>query len=207
MVQRGIRPAVVYRLVGAGSLASGAALVTHILAGIALPLALILTYGLATLGVAVLLWQTPSQMRHLLIHRIKVGLLAGVLATLIYDVTKLVLSQVDPSPYDPFEAFRHFGLALIGPDSTQWVTYGTGAAFHLLNGLSFGVAFCLFLGQRGLIAGVAWGFFLEFFQLTLYPGWLDIRFYQEFVQVSVLAHAVYGGVLGFVCQRGLRENR
>jgi hypothetical protein len=51
-------------------------------------------------------------------------------------------------------------------------------------------------GARGARAGVAWGLFLELFQLTLYPGWLDIRLYREFAMISSLGHVVYGLVLG-----------
>jgi hypothetical protein len=41
------------------------------------------------------------------------------------------------------------------------------------------------------------------FQLTLYPGWLNIRLYAEFAQISAISHVVYGLVLGKACQVGL----
>ena len=41
--------------------------------------------------------------------------------------------------------------------------------------------------------------------LTLYPGWLSIRYLDEFRQVSFLAHIVYGAVLGLVVPRALRR--
>lgn len=73
---------------------------------------------------------------------------------------------------------------------------------HLLNGTSFGVAYLFLFARdgrtsvrRALLTGVGWGLFLETFQLTLYPGWLDIRLYQEFATISALSHIVYGATL------------
>ena len=45
-----------------------------------------------------------------------------------------------------------------------------------------------------------WGLFLETFQLTLYPGWLDIRTYSEFATISALSHVVYGATLGLLAR-------
>ena len=54
-----------------------------------------------------------------------------------------------------------------------------------------------------LVSGVGWGLFLETFQLTLYPGWLNITTYKEFVTISFLGHIVYGLVLGALGHRWL----
>jgi hypothetical protein len=69
----------------------------------------------------------------------------------------------------------------------------------------FGVAYVFLFARDGAISagralgtGVAWGIFLELFQLTLYPGWLDIRTYEEFVTISALGHIVYGATLGTI---------
>ena len=69
----------------------------------------------------------------------------------------------------------------------------------------FGVAYVFLFardgaisGGRALATGVAWGIFLELFQLTLYPGWLDIRAYKEFAMISALGHVVYGATLGAI---------
>ena len=42
------------------------------------------------------------------------GLVMGIVATATYDVVKLVLAAFDPSPFNPFEAIRHFGASLVG---------------------------------------------------------------------------------------------
>jgi hypothetical protein len=190
---------------GVGALFSGAALLAHILAGIALPLALALTATLLAVLARVAWRRTAPAERRLLLRRAGVGVVCGVAATLAYDVAKHALSLLDPSPYNPFEAIRIFGILLTGPAAPAGLSLVAGIAFHLLNGIAFGVAFCFLFGRRGVLAGIGWGLFLELFQLTLYPGWLDIRFYEEFARVSALSHVIYGAVLGLGCRAGLRR--
>lgn len=141
-----------------------------------------------------------------------VGIAAGLVATIVYDATKTVLSQLDPSPYDPFEAIRLFGLLLVGSGAGPAAVAGAGTAFHFLNGTSFGLAYALLFGRDGrgslryaLLSGMGWGLFLETFQLTLYPGWLDVRFYEEFARISALSHVAYGGSLGILARFALRR--
>jgi hypothetical protein len=83
-----------------------------------------------------------------------------------------------------------------------------------MNGCTFAIAYsCLFardghLSKRWALAtGVAWGLFLETFQLALYPGWLKIGFLEEFRRISFGAHLVFGAGLGLMVPYGLRRLR
>lgn len=199
------RDGILFTVLGVGALFSGAALVSHIVAGFSLPLALTLTATIFVLAVG-LAWRRASREERVRLARlIKVGLLSGLLATVAYDASKFALSQWDTSSYNPFEAIRLFGMALVDSSTLESMVYTTGTAFHVLNGVSFGVGYCFLFGHRGILAGIAYGLFLELFQLMLFPGWLDIRFYREFVQISSFSHVVYGAVLGLSCQYGLRD--
>lgn len=193
------------RVLGTAALFSGAALVAHILAGVSLRLALLFTALLLVTAIALVARRSRSEQRARLRRFAAAGVIAGVIATAAYDAAKFLLSRGTSSPYNPFEAIRAFGLLLAGPSASPTAIYTAGTAFHLLNGISFGVAFCLLFRRRGLLQGIAWGMFLEFFQLTLYPGWLDIRSYGEFVQISVMAHVVYGVMLSLVSKSVLRR--
>jgi len=192
-------------ILGLGALFSGAALVFHILTGFSLRYGLLLVASLLVLAIVIGLVRLPAQRRRLLLQMVGVGILSGILATASYDSSKFILSQLDTSPYNPFELNRMFGVLLIGASAPQPLIYIAGTGFHVLNGISFAVAFCFLFGRRGVLAGVLWGVFLETFQLTLYPGWLDIKFYQEFVTISSLSHLVYGAVLGTCCRYGLQR--
>jgi hypothetical protein len=135
---------------------------------------------------------------------------AGVLGIVAYDASKAVLSLADPSPYNPFEAIRVFGVLLVGDHAPPIQTWASGAAFHLLNGVMFAIAYAQFLGafaarsvRLAVVTGMAWGLFLETFQLVLFPGWLSITFVAEFTTISMAAHLVYGATVGTVVRRRL----
>jgi hypothetical protein len=189
------------RILGIAVLFSGAALLGHILAGISLRLALLFTASLLVMAIVLVARRTRPEERERLRRLVAIGAISGMIATLVYDVAKFLLSRLTTTPINPFEAIRVFGVLLAGADVSPAATWIAGSAFHLLNGTAFGVAFCLLFPRRTLLWGVAWGLFLEIFQLTLYPGWLDIRAYAEFVQVSVLGHVVYGLTLSFASNR------
>jgi len=195
------------RLAGAAALFSGAALVMHIVAGVSLRAALLSAGGGVGAAVGWRWWRATRCERVAVARKAKVGLMAGLVATVAYDAAKFALSQWEASPYNPFEVLPAFGALLVGASAAPPLIYLAGTAYHLWNGIAFGVAFCLIFRRARVAAGIGWGLFLELFQLTLYPGWLDIRFYREFVQISFIAHTVYGVVLGAACQYGLGRRR
>lgn len=193
------------RIVGAAALFSGAALVAHILSGVSLRLSLLFTTLLLVGAVAMALRRAPAEHRTRARRISAAGVLAGVGATAAYDATKYLLSIGVTTAFNPFEAIRAFGRLLAGPASSPALVIVAGATFHLLNGISFGVAYAFLFSRRGLWSGIGWGLFLELFQLTLFPGWLDIRAYREFIQISAAAHLVYGATLSVVSRLVLRE--
>jgi hypothetical protein len=204
-LERGIRKPRVPPAVGFAALFGGVALVAHIVAGLSLRTMLLFTSSIVALSLRLMWRRAAADDRQRLARVFAIGAGVGLLATVANDAAKYALSVWDPSPYNPFEAIRIFGVLLAGPTAGTTLTYGLGAAFHAVNGTSFGMAYTFFFGHRGAIAGVAWGLFLETFQLTLYPGWLDIRAYREFAQISALSHVVYGLVLGLLARRLLRR--
>lgn len=201
-------------VVGLASLANGAALVFHILGDLPLPGLLALTWTVAVIAVIAMTALGGATARALTVRLVCVGLAVGLLATVAYDVTKTVLSTLDPSPYDPFEAGRAFGRALVGEAAGPVAVTVSGWAFHFANGATFAVAYAALFARdgrislrRALITGVVWALFLETFQLVLYPGWLDVRFLDEFRQISFASHIVFGLVLGLLVPAGLRWAR
>ncbi|MEA2681782.1 MAG: hypothetical protein QOK05_110 [Chloroflexota bacterium] len=198
-------------MAGVASLANGAALVAHIVGGIPLPVMLAVMWAIAVAAVVAMGGVGDRRGRAVILRNVVVGVGAGLIATLAYDATKAALAQLDPSPYNPFEATRIFGTILIGAKAPALAIAVVGWAFHLSNGCTFAIAYsCLFArdGQisrrRALATGVAWGLFLETFQLALYPGWMKIGFVDEFRRISFTAHVVFGAGLGLLVPAGLR---
>ncbi len=197
--------------VGIGALFSGAALLGNIIIGIPLPITLGVMLAVVAAGLALLLWRARPEQRRRIGRVALIGVAAGIMATLVYDAAKVGLSQLDPSPYNPFEATRIFGELLIGTEAPLPALLVTGAAFHFLNGTMFGLAYTSLFARpwRGiayaLLSGVAWGLFLETFQYMLYPDWLGITLVDEFARISALSHVAYGASLGLLARWMLRR--
>ena len=199
-------------LLAFGGVFSGVALLLHILGGVSLTLAIAVMTSLLLIVLGAVLRVSSAESRAWMLRTVAAGIGVGLSATLIYDLTKTLLSQLDPSPFDPFHVIAIFGALIVGSDADPAVIAAAGTAFHLVNGTSFGVAYLFLFARdgrttlrRALLTGVGWGLFLETFQLTLYPGWLDIRLYQEFATISALSHIVYGATLGLLGRFALRR--
>lgn len=181
-------------------LASGGGLLVYIVSGISLRwtcLALGLA-AVATGAVAVRRMALPRRARFT--RRVAVGAMAGFVATVAYDVVRITLVELADMQLRPFEAWRLFGLALTGSDQSSTVVFLAGTAFHLCNGIAFGIAYTVAFGTRGPIAGIVWALVLETFMVSVYPGWLGLAALDEFLQVTIAGHLVYGGVLGWLAR-------
>jgi hypothetical protein len=197
-------PNVLLRVLGVACLFSGVALLGVILARLSLPLTLGLTSVMFLLTLAGV-WLLAGDRRGRLGRILLAGIVTGVIATIAYDITRYVLSQLDPSPYNPFELLRIFGALLLGDNVAADTQRVAGTAFHLLNGTMFGLSYVLLFGRGGdtnrrwaVVTGVAWGLFLETFQIVLYPSWLQIQFVSEFATISAFSHVFFGLTLGVV---------
>ncbi len=186
-------------------LATGAGLVIYILSGISLPLGIALVAAGGVL-LAIAAWRRSSgQSRDALRDAFRAGVISGVLATLAYDVTRVLLVKVVGFAFWPFDTFSRFGQALLGTASQgPWVTTA-GTTFHLVNGIGFAVAYTMCFGRRGILAGIAWAFMLELAMVSLYPGWLGLKALDEFLSISIVGHLAYGSVLSLVSQRLLQS--
>jgi hypothetical protein len=193
------------------SLANGIALLCTILFALPLPLLLVAAWTIGISALAAIVAVSAPAARTGLTAFLVVGLGAGIAATLAYDLSKAILSQLDPSPFNPFETMKVFGRLLLGESASTDAIQVAGWIFHLANGWTFAIAYTLLVARaggvsrrRGILTGIAWGLFLEVFQLSLYPGWLNIRFLDEFRQISFLGHVVFGAVLGILVPVGLQ---
>lgn len=197
----------VRRVLGFGALFSGVALLGLILAKISLPLTLTVTGAGFVVALVIAMSRMGPERRQWLRKVLVAGVVTGLVATFVYDVSRTVLSQLDPSPYSPFEVLRIFGTLFIGEEAPRDQQFAVGAVYHLLNGTTFGLSYVLLFGRDGrtsnrwaLGTGLVWGLFLEGFQITLYPTWLNIIFLKEFVVISAFSHAFFGLTLG-ICGR------
>lgn len=192
-------------LLGIALLFSGIALLMHIFSGVSLRVALLATVLTATVTIAVLWRRMDPPMRSNVRLRAKVGVIAGVLALVVYDAVKWLVSLADPSPYNPFEALWYFGVLLVGTGQSEFWIMVAGTGFHALNGIAFVIAYCFLLGRAGIVAGILWGLVLSAMQIAIYPFWLDVGLVQQFAVISIVGHVAYGATFGYVCKRGLER--
>lgn len=193
-------------LEAAAFMATGAALVLHILVDVTLWMSVLMTLSAAGCVMFLAVRRHPGGVpagRRV----VAVGFRSAAVALVAYDVTRLALSTGLGFEVGPFDAFKHFGTGLLGtegspPGTGEWVA---GALFHVTNGLTFGIAYTIAAGRRGVLPGVAFGLGLEAIMLGLYPAWLQIPNLREFTTMSVLGHVAYGGTLGLLAQRGLER--
>ena len=200
----------IWLLLAVAALFSGVALLGNIIAGVALPLTLAFTTSALVLTVVFIWLRSSGRARSLLLGVAVRGALIALIAVIAYDASRGVLAAIDPSPFNPYAAIPIFGALLVGREAPEGLILAFGVGFHLLNGISFGLAYAFAFGRIAVrsarwaaVTGVAWGLFLEAFQVTLYPGWLNITTYREFVTISFFGHIVYGLVLGLLGHRFL----
>lgn len=213
MERRRFRPVGARGVLGFVALFSGMAVLLNILLNVDLRLGLaVTTLGLVA-TVTYILRRAGATGRRWILRTFGYGLVAGVLATLAYDVARTLLAEVGGSPYRPFEAIVKFGQLLTGSQARDGTVILAGGLFHALNGASFGVAFTFVVIRDGTIGirravlfGAGWGMFLEAFQLSLYPNWLGIQYFTEFLTISALGHLAYGSTLGPVARYLIRRS-
>jgi hypothetical protein len=183
------------------ALSTGVALVIALEAKISLG-ATLACLGAMAGAVFRLRWLKSDEVRRAEIRKRTVtGLLAGGLATLGYDFSRLLIVSLARMEFRPFHAFPLFGYLIIGERAPLWAAWIIGTAYHYLNGFAFAIAYAYLLGDRGWKWGIAWGLGLEAAMFTVYPGWLDLQAVMaEFAVVSLTGHIVYGTTLGVVCE-------
>lgn len=185
-----------------------------IVTGVPLLVAEVGLVALPLTALVVVMRRTPPAIVAEVWRVVRVGLAAGFLATVVYDVTRTILSVADPSPYNPLEAIRRFGLGILPADAPVGALMAVGLGVHILNGSTFGVIYATFAGRlaltprSALLSGLAWGLTLEFVQSILYPGWLNITsVLDEFLIISGAGHLAYGATLGLGTYRILHQRR
>jgi hypothetical protein len=141
---------------------SGAAVIISILSGVPLLITEAALVLVPLAGTIIVARRAPRSVVLEVWRVVRAGLLVGLVATLVYDITRTGLSYLDPSPYKPFEAIRQFGLGMLPAGAPPAAVLAAGFAVHFVNGSSFGVIYAVSAGRRAhtlrdaLLGGVIW---------------------------------------------------
>jgi hypothetical protein len=121
------------------------------------------------------------------------GLWSGTLATLAYDLVRIPVAH---SGIPVFKAISYFGTLLLGVQSPTPLSEILGWAYHLSNGVSFGLMYVALFRTPRIYTAVIWGLTLEAVMLlTPYAEVFGYRRDAKFFAITFGAHAVYGAVL------------
>lgn len=137
----------------------------------------------------------------MVIDGIRVGLWAGLAATIAYDGVRGVIETTHVFGYNGFAPILIFGSWITGQPTTSAAAHVAGWTYHYWNGLSFAVMYALMLGRRHWMYGVAYGVVMELCMLGVFPMFLRVTNKFDFVAVSMIGHLFYGAVLGIVVQK------
>ena len=192
-------------VIGLAFLSSGAALLTYIVFN--LPMAPSLAFAFSIVA-GLVVWQLcaiDSVQRIAFAKLLGKGIVIGLLATIAYDVVRLLVVELFAIPISPFKAFPYFGYAISGENIAPTSAIAVGTMYHLTNGIFFSVSYNLLLGGRRWFYGLFWAVGLEILMLATYPTWLNLdAVMNEFTEVSVAGHLAYGAVLGMM-SRSMRS--
>ena len=145
---------------------------------------------------------------------VRLGLVAGLLAAIAYDIFRLPFVFARPlgiesvvPPLNLFKVFPRFGAMVLGQpieqDHYSVAAQVIGWIYHFSNGATFGVMYLATIGdgrRHGLWA-VLFALSLELAMLlTPYPAVFGIHVTAGFIVATVLAHAIFGLSLGFGVQ-------
>lgn len=130
------------------------------------------------------------------------GALAGFVATIGLDIVRLSGVSMGAMPNLP----PMFGSMLTGlpPETSTSVT--VGYIYHFLNGITFGIIYAVIFGRIKWFVGVGYGLFVELGMMISPPmvmmaGFFGLKMGYSILVVSLIAHIVFGAVLGLLVQR------
>lgn len=156
------------------------------------------------LVILVLIWVRAARSYPRLANKIGVGLAAGFLATFGLDAVRLTGVALGAFPGD---MPTMFGQMITGRMDTSAAILVPGYVYHFVNGATFGLMFTLLAGKVRWPWGIAWGLFFELGMMTLPPVPMMagpfgmFGFWPRLFVASLLAHIVFGSILGLLAAR------
>jgi hypothetical protein len=187
--------------------AGGIALVAWALARLPMP---VLVLILLVLGIALWIvgrYRLDPARRAQLAMRVRIGITGGIAATIAYDLSRFGLVSLAHWSLDPWAAIPLFGELIIGHHHSTAALFAAGLTYHLcLNGVGFATAYTVIVRRPHPATGVLWAFGLEAAMALLYPSFLIIKQYGEFLTMSVVGHLLYGLVIGGWSRHWLRQH-
>jgi hypothetical protein len=130
------------------------------------------------------------------LNNLKVGLLGGIVATIGYDIVRLLIMETHLFDFDSFKSIVIFGMWITHTPISTPQSFIAGWTYHYWNGISFGIMYMMAFARRHWLAGVVYGMLMEAAMIGVFPMFLHIYSPVGFVTISMAGHAVYGAIIG-----------
>lgn len=159
-------------------------------------------------GAIIVLLTAAAQARGedgVLVQRLGVGLLGGLAGTAAYDLVRAGMLVTHIFGNSAFMAIPIFGSLMTGQPVSAPAAITAGWIYHVWNGIAFAGMYAIAAGRASWGYGVLFGMALEALYMGVIPPLARVSADPGFVAMSVAGHAVYGAVVGFVCQRRISE--
>jgi hypothetical protein len=151
----------------------------------------------ALVALAVIAWRA-TDLRPML----AAGAAGGLFGTIGYDVFRVPFAVAGVRLFAPIDSY---GVLLMGAHRSSDLTGFAGWAYHLSNGVGFGIAYALVAYGRRQWWAVGWAMLLETATVvTPFATMYGLRGKWDLIGVAYAAHVFYGLPLGYVVQRRLR---
>ena len=130
---------------------------------------------------------------------IAAGVLAGIAATVSYDLARIPFLAVG---YRLFAPVSTYGILITNGTTSSPLTETIGWAYNFMNGIGFAVAYAMFgLGRKWWWA-IPFALALETMTIvTPYADMYGLRGKVDVIAIAYGAHLFYGAILGVVVQR------
>ncbi|HCT79337.1 MAG TPA: hypothetical protein DGT23_22805 [Micromonosporaceae bacterium] len=216
LIERGPSPARAYRedpilflLTLAAAASSIASLLLHLAGIVRMPYTLsFLTVPGVILLLCIRIWAGRAG-RHEILARLQAGFVAGLLGLVAYNAARWVVGTLLAVKMSPFYSIYIFGSLITGAGEDSVAAAAFGWAYHISNGITFGIIYALLAGPARWWYGLGWGLVLELTMLLIYPSSSILRppSLAPFVTTSLISHALFGAVIGIYVQWRLTRSR
>jgi hypothetical protein len=189
---------ILFLLTLAAAATSIAALLLHLAGVVRMPYTLsFLTVPGMVFLLCVRLWARRSG-RTQILGRLEAGFVAGLLGLVVYNAARWVVGTALAVKSSPFYSINIFGSLITGESGDSAAAIGFGWAYHVSNGITFGIIYALIAGPARWWWGLGWGLILELAMLLIYPSSAILRppSLAPFVATSLISHALFGAVIG-----------
>lgn len=177
---------------------SGASLLAHIYGVLPMVLGGAVIALVCCLSLVGITFWARSSGRPGLADALTVGLLAGLVGTLLYDLARIPVLLTGRLVFAPIELY---GVWLWDASSSTRFTELSGWIYHFSNGITFGILYALFFRGRHWLWGVGWAMVLEsIFLITPLAHSAALFADYKAIVVAYYGHVAYGWGLGWLVQ-------